>query len=194
MEIVLKKVVCGVMEGKDFRFFMNVLMESDIMVDNPRQTYVHMSEIKRNFQAGQYFQATMHIACLMQSILNKLLLLKLPKLPEKYKAFEIKKMQELPFKSLIDWAAGNSIPRKNKLADYPVDWNPSLINENEKLILYGLREIRNDMAHIPYITYDANIKKDVVEKLIADVEPIQNKILDEVIENEKRAMEKRKNG
>ena len=33
------------MKNKDYKIFMNVLMESDIMIDNPFKSYVHMHEI-----------------------------------------------------------------------------------------------------------------------------------------------------
>ncbi|MBI5803681.1 hypothetical protein HY450_00390 [Candidatus Pacearchaeota archaeon] len=54
--------VFGMMRGKisdmlkkDYKFFMDVLMESDILKDNPRTSYVHMNEIEINFQSNQYF-------------------------------------------------------------------------------------------------------------------------------------------
>ena len=171
---------------KDYKYFMNVLMESDIIADKPRISYVHMNEIEINFQSGQYFKAVMHLACLIQSNLYQLLLKKLPRPPQNFKAEQIKKMQELPFGILINWVAGEPISKKFSLVCYPNDWETPLITEDEKRILHSLREIRNDMAHVPYLTYDGNIKREVVRKIINDVEPIHNKLVEEIIKNQKK--------
>ncbi|MBI5803680.1 hypothetical protein HY450_00385 [Candidatus Pacearchaeota archaeon] len=98
----------------------------------------------------------------------------------------MKKMQNLPLGLLIDWIAGQPIPKKQiSLVCYPDDWNTPLINENERLVLHNLKEMRNDIAHIPYLTYDANLKKEVVRKIIDDVEPIYNKLVEEIIKNQR---------
>ena len=165
----------------DYKYFMNNLMESDIIVDTPRKNYVHMKEIELNFQSGQYFKAIMHLASLIQSNIYQLLLRKLPIPPHNFKAMEIKKMQELSFKLLIDWVAGDSIPINKKLVCYPNDWTRPLINQDEKLILYDLKGIRNDLAHLPYLTYDTNLRKEGVKKIIGLVEPIHEKLVKEII-------------
>ena len=66
------------------------------------------------------------------------------------------------------------------------NWIKPLINEDERLILNSLREIRNDLAHVPYLTYDINLKKEVVRKMIDNVEPIHNKLVEEIIKNQKK--------
>ncbi len=168
---------------------MNVLMESDIITDKPRTSYVHINEIERNFQSGQYFKAVMHLTCLIQSNIYQLLFKKLPKPPQSFKAIEVKKMQNLSLRLLINWVAGKPISKKQiSLVCYPDDWNTPLINENEGLILHNLREIRNDLAHVPYLTYDVNLKKEVVRKIIDDVEPIHNKLVEEIIKNQEKKL------
>lgn len=166
---------------KDYKFFMNVLMESEIMVERPLRSYVHIFEIEKDFELGQYFKAVMHLTCLIQSNLYELLLKKLPSPPQSFKAFEVKKMQELPLKSLIDWVIGKPISRRNNLACYPNNWKIPIINEDERLILYNLREIRNDLAHVPYLCYNSNIRKEIVEKIIKDVTPIHHKLVEEIM-------------
>ena len=42
------------------------------------------------------------------------------------------------------------------------------------------------MAHVPFLTYNTNLKKEVVRKIITDVEPIHNKIVEEIIKNQKK--------
>lgn len=175
----------GVMKGKDYKFFMNVLMESDIIVDNPKRSYVHMLDIERNFQSGECFKSLMHLSCLIESNIYQLLLKKLPKPPQSFKAIEVKKMQNLSLGLLIDWIAGKPFPKKQiTLVCYPVDWNTPLISKSERLILHNLREMRNDIAHVPYLTYNSNIKKDVVRKIIDDVQPIHHKLVKEIIKNQ----------
>ena len=170
----------------DYRFFMNVLMESDIIADNPKNSYVHTLDIEKDFQSGEYFKATMHLSCLIQSNLYQLLLKKLPKSPQSFIAKDIKKIQNLPLGLLIDWVAGQPIPKNKKLVCYPNDWNIPLINKNERLVLHNLREMRNDIAHVPYLTYDTNLKKEVVRKIIDDVLPIHNKIIKEIIKSQEK--------
>lgn len=170
---------------RDFKFFMNVLMESDIIVDNPKRDYIHMLDIEKDFQSGEYFKTIMHLSCLIESNIYQLLLKKLPSPPQSFKAREVKKMQELPLGLLINWIAGEPFPKKRfPLVCYPDDWQTPLINENEKLVLQNLREIRNDMAHIPYLTYNVNLKKEVVRKVIDEVMPIHNKLVEEIIKNQ----------
>jgi len=162
-------------------------MESDIISDKPRISYVHMNEIEINFQDGEYFKAMMHLACLIQSNIYELLLKKLPKPPQSFKAMEVKKMQNLSLGLLIEWVAGKPISKKQIcLVCYPDNWIKPLINEDERLILNSLREIRNDLAHVPYLTYDINLKKEVVRKMIDNVEPIHNKLVEEIIKNQKK--------
>lgn len=170
----------------DYKYFMNTLMESEIIVDKPRTIYVHIDEIERNFQSGQYFKAVMHLACLIQSNIYELLLRKLPIFPQNFNAEDVKKMQELSLGLLINWIAGEPISKKiTSLVCYPNNWNVPLINKDEKVILHNLREIRNDMAHLPYLTYDANLKKEGVRKIIDDTYPIHNKLVEEIIKNQK---------
>lgn len=166
---------------KDYSFFMNVLMESDIITNKPRTSYVHMDEIEKNFQSKQYFKTIMHLACLIQSNLYQLLLKRLPKSPQSFKAVEVKKIQEISLGLLINWVAGEPISKRLSLVCYPDDWKTPLINENEKLILHNLRKMRNDIAHVPHLTYDANLRKEVVRKIIDDVEPIHYKLVEEII-------------
>jgi len=169
---------------KDYKFFMNVLMESDIIADTPHISYVHMDEIELNFQSRQYFKAVMHLACLIQSNIYQLLLKKLPQPPQNFKAVEVKKIQNLPFGLLIDWVGGKPISKKQvSLVCYPTNWKVPLLTEDEKLILHNLKEIRNDMAHIPYLTYDTNLRKEVVRKIIDEVCPIHHKLVEEIIKN-----------
>lgn len=173
------------MKGKDYKFFMNVLMKSDIIVDNPRKSYVHMLDIERNFQSGKYFKSIMHLSCLIESNIYQLFLKKLPKPPQNFKAIEVKKMQNLSFGLLINWIAGSPFPKKRiSLVCYPADWNTPLINKSEKLILHDLRERRNDIAHVPYLTYNENLKKEVIRKIINNVRPIHHKLVEEIIKNQ----------
>src|SRR3989344_2202806 len=137
---------------KDYKFFMNFLMESEIIVDKPKIEYIHMLDIEKDFESGEYFKAIMHLSCLIESNLYQLLLKKLPKPPHNFIAKDVKKIQELSLKTLIDWASGKPIPKNKKLVCYPDNWETPLLNENEKLILNDLREMRNDIAHVPYLT------------------------------------------
>ena len=141
------------MKEKDYKFFMNTLLKSDIIVDKPLKTYVTMIRLQQDFQEGRYFQAMMRLSCLIESILYELLLLKLPILPTKFLAKEVRKMQEIPLGILIDWASGKPIPKKQiKIICYPTNWKPPIINKKEKKILHNLREIRNDIAHTSFLT------------------------------------------
>ncbi len=170
------------MKEKDYKFFMNYLMKSDIIVDRPLPTYAYIIHIENDFHKGKYFQAMMRLSCLIESIIYELLLLRLPIPPQKFSAKEIRKMQELPMSILIDWASGKSIPKNKKIVCYPNDWDIPIINEEEKEILHNLRETRNDIAHNPVLTYDANLKKEVIEKIIKDVTPISHKFFEKIIE------------
>jgi len=173
---------------KDYKQFMNTFMISDIIVDNPRQSYVYMNEVEIFFQEKQYFKALMLLSCLIQSIIYELLVKKLPKPPQSFKSFEVKKIQDLPFKALIDWITGKSIPKRYNLVCYPYDWKTPLINEKEKLILTNLREIRNDMAHIPFLNYDANLRKEGIKKIIDEVYPIHDKVMEELIKSQQKKL------
>jgi hypothetical protein len=176
---------------KDYKFFMNYLMKSDIIVERPLLTYAYMIHIENDFHAGKHFQAMMRLSCLIESILYELLLLKLPIPPQKFLAEEIRKMQEIPFGILIDWASGKPISKRQiKIVCYPNNWDTPMINKEETKILHNLREIRNDIAHNPVLTYDENLKKEVIEKIIKDVTPIQHKIIEKII---KITKEKSKN-
>ena len=167
---------------KDYKYFMGVLMESDVMVDKPIRGYTHMIDIERNFQSGEYFKAMMHLSCLIESNLYRLLLLKLQVPPNKFLSKEVKKMQEVPLKTLIDWVTGKSISKKRyHLVCSLNNWETPLINEEEKSILYRLKNMRNEIAHIPHLTYDRNLKKEVIKKLIDDTHPIHNKLVEEII-------------
>lgn len=123
----------------------------------------------------------MHLSCLIESNLTTLSVLKLPIPPQNFNAEEVKKIQNLPLKLLIDLVAGKPIPKNKQLVCYPKNWDVPLINEKEKLILENLREIRNDIAHISYLTYDRNLKKEVVKKAIEEVNPIHEKLTKEII-------------
>ena len=170
------------MEEKLYNFFMNTLMKSDIIVDKPLKTYTTLLRLQQDFQEGRYFQTMMRLSCLIESILYELLLLKLPTPPHKLLVKEVRKMQEISLGILIDWASGGSIPRERiKIICYPTNLNPPIINEKEKEILHNLREIRNDIAHTSFLTYDENLKKEVIKKIIDDVEPIHHKIIEEII-------------
>ncbi len=166
---------------KDYKFFMGVLMESDIIIDKPKTDYIHMMDIEKDFQLGEYFKVVMHLSCLIESNLTTLSILKLPIPPQNFKAKEVKKIQNLPLRLLIDWVAGKPITKNKKLVCYPDNWDTPLINEKEKLILENLREIRNDIAHISYLTYDRNLKKEIVKKVIEDVNPIHEKLVEKII-------------
>jgi len=97
-------------------------------------------------------------------------------------------MQDLPLGILIDWISGKPIPKKKtSLVCYPNDWKIPLINESEKLILHELRGIRNDMSHRPYLTYDSNIKKEVVRSIINNVRQIHNKLVEEIMKISKNS-------
>lgn len=166
---------------------MGVLMELDIIVDKPKVDYIHIIDIERNFQSGEYFKAVMHLSCLIESNLSWLSILKLPIPPQNFEAREVKKIQNLQLKLLIDWAAGKPIPKNKNLICYPDDWKIPLFNEKEKLILENLREIRNDIAHVPFLTYDKNLRKEVVRRMIDDIGPIHGKLVEEIIKlTEKR--------
>lgn len=168
---------------KDYKFFMNYLMKSNIIVDRPLRTYAYMIHIENDFHAGKNFQTIMRLSCLMESILYELLLLKLPIPPQKFPAKKIMKMQEISFGILIDWAFGKPIPKnKVKIVCYPNSWDTPIINEEEMKILHNLREIRNDMAHNPVLTYDENLKKEIIKKIINDVTPIEHKLINKIIE------------
>jgi len=170
---------------KDYKFFMNVLMESDIIVDKPKGDYIHMWDIEDDFQSGEYFKAMMHLSCLIESNLYQLLLKKLPKSPQSFIAKDVKKMQKLSLKSLIDWASGKPIQKNKRLVCYPANWQPPLINDEERKTLENLREIRNDIAHVPFLTYDVNLKKEVIRRIIDETHPIHNKLIKEIIKNQK---------
>jgi len=167
---------------KDYKFFMSHLMKSDIIVDKPRSTYAYMIHIENDFHAGKHFQTMMRLSCLIESILYELLLLKLPIPPQKFLAVEIRRMQEIPLRILIDWASGKPITKKQvKIVCYPNNWDAPIINEEEGGILHNLREMRNDIAHNPVLTYDENLKKEVIGKMINDVAPIHHKLVEEII-------------
>ena len=172
---------------KDYKFFMNFLMESEIIVDKPKIEYIHMLDIEKDFQSGKYFKALMHLSCLIESNLYQLLLKKLPESPKNFKANQIKRMQNLSLKLLIDWASGEPIPKNKNLVCYPCKWDVPPINDEEKLILNNLKEIRNDIAHVSFLTYDENLRKEIVKKIIDDVAPVHNKLIKEIIKitNEK---------
>ena len=53
---------------KDYKFFMGVLMESDIIVDKPKTNYIHIMDIERDFQLGEYFKVMMHLSCLIITV------------------------------------------------------------------------------------------------------------------------------
>ncbi len=133
------------MREKEYKFFMNNLMKSNIIVDKPLKTYTLLLRLQQDFQEGRYFQTMMRLSCLIESILYELLLLKLPTPPQKLLAKDVRKMQEIPLGILIDWAYGEPIPQKRvKIVCYPINWDTPIINEKEKSILHNLREIRND--------------------------------------------------
>ncbi len=75
---------------KDYKFFMGVLMESDIIVDKPKTNYIHIMDIERDFQLGEYFKVMMHLSCLIESNLTTLSILKLPIPSQNFKAEEVK--------------------------------------------------------------------------------------------------------
>jgi len=170
------------MTEKDYKFFMNYLMKSNIIVDKPLSTYAYMIHIENDFHAGKYFQAMMRLSCLIESTLYELLLLRLPIPPQKFSSKKIRKMQELPMRILIDWAYGKPIPKNKKIVCCPRDWDIPIITKNEKDILHNLRETRNDIAHNPVLTYDENLKREVIEKIIEDVTPISHKLIEKIIE------------
>jgi hypothetical protein len=181
-------MICFMEEGKekDYKFFMNVLMETDILVDKPRSSYVHGIDIEKSFEQGQYFKAIMHLSCLIESNLYQLFLKKLPIPPTSLKAFQVKKMQELPFKVLINWGSGEPISKRFKLEVYPEVLKEPLLDKFEKSVLNELRKIRNEIAHIPYLNYDQNINKGLVREMITKVSPIHGKLVEELIKYQKK--------
>lgn len=40
---------------KDYKFFMGVLIESDIIADKPKTDYIHMMDIERDFSIRRIF-------------------------------------------------------------------------------------------------------------------------------------------
>jgi len=171
----------------DYKFFMNVLMESDIISDRPITSYVHMFEIEKDFKAGQYFKTIMHLACLIESNIYQLLLKKLPQPPKNYRAIEIKSIQNLPLGLVIEWIAGKPFPKKRiSLVCYPSDWKSSLITEDERLTLHNLKKMRNDIAHVPYLTYDTNLKKDLVKNIIDELNPIHDQLVKAIIKYQQK--------
>jgi len=178
-------------EKKEYKLFMNTLIKSGIIVDRPLLNYTTMLKIENDFEEKRYFQTMMRLSCLIESILYELLLLKLAESPKKILVEEFRKMQEIPLGTLIDWVSGKPIT-KNQVKIAITNWDTPIINEEEQKKLHYLREVRNDIAHISFLTYDENLKSEIIEKIIDDVRPIHHKLIDEIIKITEQKLEREK--
>jgi hypothetical protein len=168
----------------DYNLFMNTLMKTKIMVDIPINSYAHVPEIRQAFNAGSYFRAIMLLSCTVESTLNNLVLLEVIQ-TNKLLAWERADLQRFSLQTLIDWVSGIKIKRKRWLkldyGKYPPIITTPLISPEEKVVLEKLKDIRNDIAHCSYLTYDKNLRKELIEEIINQTEPIYNKLVEELI-------------
>jgi len=167
--------------------FMNRVMKTNILADNPLRSYTPYLEVEKNFSKGNYFSAIMGLSCTIESIIHELAVKKsvLFKRKPRCIVWEKEEFDRIPLSILIGWLAGKKIrpPRGNLLkhSDYPEGFEVLLITEEEKKILLKLKDIRNDIAHCHYLTYDCNLRKELIEEMIEKIRSIHNKIIDEII-------------
>lgn len=167
----------------DYNLFMNFLMKTKIMIDRPINSYTPFLEIRKAFNFGNYFQAVMLLSCTVESTLNHIVLLKVIK-TNKLIVWERANLQRFSLQTLINWVSGMEIKKQHHLkldySKYPQKLIPPLITLEEKDVLLLLKDIRNDIAHCSYLTYDKNLRKELIEEMINKVEPICNKFFDEL--------------
>ena len=167
--------------------FMNQVMKTNILADKPLRSYVPYSEIERNFSKGNYFSAIMGLSCTLESNLRQLALKKsvLLKREPRGLVWEKEEFDRIPLGILINWMAGEKIRPLQMIlieySDYPEKFETPLIDKEERDILIKLKDIRNDIAHCYYLTYDRNLRVELIEEMIEKVRPIHHKIIEEII-------------
>jgi hypothetical protein len=170
--------------AEKYNLFMNTLMKTNILVDNPIGSYAHFPEIRLAFNLKSYFRAIMLLSCTIESTLNHLILSKVFS-TNKLLVEERADLQRFSLQNLIEWVSGIEIKKKSWLkldySKYPPKLDPPLITTKEKETLLLLKDIRNDISHCSFLTYDKNLRKELVEEMINQTEPIYNKLVEELI-------------
>jgi len=161
---------------KKYRIYADCLMKTKIMIDKPKPHYNMGLDIELTFKKKEYFKSLMMTSSMIESFLRRFYVLSFRiKKEGKLLTNDVDAINRIPLSSIINWANRKRIRRKGKYTlSIP---EKKILNNKQYDILNKLKDVRNDIAHTYYLSYDENINPIYAEKIIKSSISILNSLI-----------------
>lgn len=161
---------------KKYRIYNDCLMKTKIMINKPKRHYNMGLDIELVFKKKEYFKSLMMASGMIESFLRRFYVLSFRiKNNGKLLTYEVDEINRIPLSSIMKWANCQKTRIKKRYI-LPIP-KKKILNNKQYEALDKLREVRNDMAHTYYLSYDDNINPIYAEKIIRPSISILNSLI-----------------
>ena len=161
---------------KKYRIYSDCLMKTKIMIDKPKAHYNMGLDIELVFKKKEYFQSLMMASSMIESFLRRFYVLSFRiKNNGKLLTNDVDEINRIPLSSIMKWANCQKINVKKKyLLSIP---KKKILNNKQYYLFDRLKDVRNDIAHTYYLSYNENINPIYAEKIIKPSISILNSLI-----------------
>ena len=164
------------MSEKKYQIYSDCLMKTKIMVKTPKPHYNMGLDIELVFKKKEYFKSLMMASSMIESFLRRFYVLSFRiKNNGKLLTNDVDEINRISLSSIMKWANCQKIKVKKRYA-LPSP-KKRILNNNQYDLLSRLKDVRNDIAHTYYLSYDENINPVYAEKIIKSSIPIVNSLI-----------------
>ncbi len=164
------------MGEKKYQLYNDCLMKTKIMIKKPKPHYNMGLDIESTFKKKEYFKSLMMASSMIESFLRRFYVLSFRiKNQGNLLTNDVDEINRIPLSSIMKWAncQETNIKKKYNLS-LP---KKKILNNKQYGALEKLKEVRNDIAHTYYLSYDENINPIYAEKIIKSSIPIVNSLI-----------------
>jgi len=160
-----------------YRIYNDCLMKTKIMIDKPKPHYNMWLDVELSFKKKEYFKSLMMASSMIESFLRRFYVLSFRiKNNGKLLTNDVDEINRIPLSPIMKWANCQKIKIKK---GYNLPIPKKKILNNKQYDLFGkLKDIRNDIAHTYYLSYDENINPIYAKKILKSSTPILHSLIE----------------
>jgi len=165
---------------KKYMVYNDCLMKTKIMINKPKPHYNMGLDIELVFKKKEYFKSLMMTSSMIESFLRRFYVLSFRiKNEGRLLTDDVDEINRISLSSIMKWTNCQKIKVKKEYT-LPIP-KKKILNNKQYDLLDRLKEVRNDIAHTYYLSYDENINPAYAEKIIKPSISILNSLIKNIL-------------